>query len=92
MTGLSELGHRSLSQSKDELEMNIPTTINAYAVALADLGHHVYLGTETGQITRNLPIDGLQAFIRANHEYESAVSDASFWYRCSGDSVLSCSG
>ena len=71
MTGLSELGHRSLSQSKDELEMNIPTTINAYAVALADLGHHVYLGTETGQITRNLPIDGLQAFIRANHEYES---------------------
>lgn len=32
----------------------------------------MYLGIETGQITRNLPIDGLQAFIRANHEYESA--------------------
>lgn len=51
--------------------MNIPLTFNAYAVSLAELGHHVYSGAEVGQVTDNLPIDGLQAFISANYEHGS---------------------
>jgi len=51
--------------------VNIPSTFNAYAVSLAELGHHVYSGAEVGQVTDNLPIDDLQAFIKANYEHES---------------------
>lgn len=51
--------------------MNIPSTINAYAISLANLGHHVYLSDETGQVTDNLPIDGMSAFIAANEEHDS---------------------
>ena len=41
--------------------MRIPTTLNAYSVALAGLGHHTLGGADSGQVTGNLPIDGLQA-------------------------------
>lgn len=52
--------------------MRIPATLNAYSVALAGLGHHTLGGVDSGQVTGNLPIDGLQAFISVIDEPESA--------------------
>ena len=40
-------------------------------------------------LTRNAMNNALQDW---NDKEKGSMSDASFWYRCSGDSVLSCSG
>lgn len=51
--------------------MQIPFTLNACAIALANLGQHVLIGDERAQTTGSYPVDGMAAFIAVKDEHAS---------------------
>lgn len=65
--------------------MRIPRTINACAVAIANLGHRLYVNGVHALVTDNLPVEGLLAYIFFNEEHDSLEATFVFPGRVADD-------
>ena len=74
--------------------MSMQAACQEVAPKLGSRGTQLVNGLKPARRSGNIPESVPEDLVAENARLrrEDQVSDASFWYRCSGDSVLSCSG